>query len=102
MFSREKGAVTPVKSQGSCGSCWIFGATGAMEAANFLKNGKLVSLSEQQVMDCIDMDRDPCNGGWPVNAFNYVKETGGIESDEDYPYEGHAQDCRCPTFLTFL
>jgi len=91
---REKGAVTPVKNQGHCGSCWIFGATGAMEAANFLKIGTLVSLSEQQVMDCIDMDSDPCQGGWPTNAFNYVKETGGIESDEDYPYEEDKQDCR--------
>ena len=71
-----------------------------MEAANFLKNGKLVSLSEQQVMDCIDMDHDPCRGGWPTYAFNYVKEAGGIESDEDYPYQAYRDEsCRCTTIL---
>ena len=81
---REKGAVTPVKNQGMCGSCWTFSTTGAVEGANFLAGGALVSLSEQQLVDC-DHTCDPdqpeacdngCNGGLPLNAMSYVKKRG--------------------------
>lgn len=70
---RSKNVVTPVKNQGRCGSCWTFSSTGALESHNAIKNKKLVSLSEQQLVDCAEnFDNHGCRGGLPSHAFEYV------------------------------
>jgi len=85
-----KGAVTPVKDQGQCGSCWSFSTTGALEGAYAIKNSKLVSFSEQQLVDCDTLGnggRDHgCNGGLMDNAFNWIDKNNGLCTESDYPY----------------
>jgi len=79
------GAVTAVKDQGSCGSCWAFSAVGALESAHFYKYGTLKVYSEQEIVSCDSVDAG-CNGGWMDDAFTFVKKNGGIAIGDDYKY----------------
>jgi len=85
-----KGAVTPVKDQGQCGSCWSFSATGALEGAYYNKYGNLQSFSEQNFVDCDNLRNGGkdmgCNGGLMDNAFSWAKKNGGVCTEAGYPY----------------
>ncbi|KAK8795483.1 hypothetical protein WA158_000140 [Blastocystis sp. Blastoise] len=99
----EKGAVNAVKDQASCGSCWAFSAVAAMEGVDAIKNGKLQSFSEQQLVDC-DNQSEGCNGGLMDYGFEYVINNGGICSEEAYPYtakDGSCKDKSCTSIASF-
>ena len=77
---RAEGAVSPVKNQGKCGSCWTFSTTGCLESHMKLKHGEFTILSEQNLLDCAqNFDNHGCNGGLPSHAFEYVKYNGGLD-----------------------
>ncbi|PRP87432.1 counting factor associated protein [Planoprotostelium fungivorum] len=83
----EKGAVNPPKDQGICGSCWTFGTTGTLEGAYFIKTGQLLSLSEQQLVDCAWTEgNSACDGGEASGALQFVMDNGGIALEQTYRY----------------
>jgi len=92
---RDHSAVSAVKDQASCGSCWAFSAVGNIEGINAIKNpsAAVKTFSEQQLVDCDKVDAG-CNGGLMTNAFTYITQAGGLLSDADYKYTARRGTCR--------
>jgi C1A family cysteine protease len=100
---RQKGAVSKIKDQAICGSCWTFAATGCMESAYFIKYGKMYDLSEEQIMNCAwNYSVAGCGGGFAHAAFQYVHDIGGIEENKDYPYLGADAFCKFDSSKTVV
>ncbi|PIN06743.1 Cysteine proteinase Cathepsin L [Handroanthus impetiginosus] len=91
---RKKGAVTPIKDQAQCGSCWAFSAIAATEGIHQLSTGKLISLSEQEIVDCDRTSQDQgCEGGYMEDAFEFITKNKGIATESTYPYQATNGTC---------
>ena len=95
----KHGAVTAVKNQGQCGSCWTFGATGGLEGRYYLDNKVLLSFSEQYIVDCDHDNADGCSGGFSSYAMEWVAKKG-IILEKLYPYHGRDERCKIPKNAT--
>ncbi|KAL3671414.1 hypothetical protein V7S43_003340 [Phytophthora oleae] len=90
---RTKGAVTPVKDQGACGSCWTFGTTGALEGALFAQQKKIFNMSQQNLLDCSwDYGNNACDGGLDYQAYEWIMANGGLETTTTYGSYRNAPD----------
>jgi len=89
---RDHGAVGPVKDQGQCGSCWAFSTVGNIEGLHSIRDRVFVQFSEKQLVDCDKIDQG-CNGGLMINAYTYIKNAGGLEGEDDYPYKPRRDTC---------
>ncbi|XP_017008395.3 cathepsin L1-like [Drosophila takahashii] len=90
---RSQKAVSPVRDQGSCYSCWAFATAAAIESHYFIKTKKRILLSPQHLIDCT-LNNNGCNNGTVTNAMNYITENDGIATEQSYPYEGIQGKCR--------
>ncbi|KAJ9594524.1 hypothetical protein L9F63_014037, partial [Diploptera punctata] len=91
---RNLGAVSNVKDQRHCGSCYAFSAVASLEGQQFRKSGRLTALSEQNIVDCSHEYTFGCSGGTAKDTFRYIRENGGIDTEESYPYIAYKQGCR--------